>query len=78
MAAGNTVIVFGEQTAGSGAEAEGGESEAVQLVREIVRWARTLGATEIRDLHRHNDITPGRLADRSGGETLHTVFVRLK
>ena len=60
------------------AEAEGGEAEAVQLVREIIRWARTLGATEVRDLHRHNDITPGRLESRSGGETLHTVFVRLK
>lgn len=60
------------------AEDEGGRSDAIALVREIVRWARTLGATEVRDVHRHCDLPPSDIEKKASGEDLHTIFIRLK
>jgi hypothetical protein len=60
------------------AEDEGGAKDAIALVREIVRWAKTMGASEVRDLQIHCDISPGRLQHLVSGERRDEIFVKLK
>lgn len=60
------------------AEDEGGARDAVALIREIVRWAKTMGASEVRNVQVHCDIPPGRLQHSAGGDRRDEIFIRLK
>lgn len=61
------------------ADDQGGASDAAALVREIVRWAKTMGASEVRHLSDHADIPPGRLKEAiTGAEYRQEVVVKIK
>jgi hypothetical protein len=58
---------------------EGGALDAIRLFREIVRWAKGLGATEVRNCQAHSDVPPGRIREQiTGGDRREEIFIRLK
>ena len=63
----------------SSEERELGERECVQLLREIVRWAKTLGADEIHRLSEFCDLAPSAIVRGiSGSEKREEIIVRIR
>lgn len=71
------VFIIHADRSKANSEDEGGASDAVHLIREIVRWGKTLGASEVRNIQAHCDVPPGRIRHHVQGETRSEVFLRL-
>lgn len=60
-------------------EREAGERDCVLLIREIVRWSKTLGAEEIRGLTDFCDLSPTQLLHEvSSSERRDEIVVRIR
>jgi hypothetical protein len=57
---------------------EVGERECLLLLREIVRWAKTLGADEVQRLSENCDVMPSVIAKLPGGERRDEIIVRVR
>lgn len=63
----------------SSEDREVGERECVLLLREIVRWAKTLGADEVHRLSDFCDLSPSKIEKSlAGGEKREEVIVRIR
>lgn len=73
------MVLFCIHSEASKPEREDAERDCVRLMREIVRWAKTLGAEEMRGLTDFCDLNPSELLRHIGGsERRDELFVRIR
>lgn len=73
------MVLFCLHSEASKPERQDAERDCVRLVREIVRWAKTLGAEEVRGLTDFCDLNPSQLLhDVGGSERRDELFVRIR
>jgi hypothetical protein len=62
----------------TGEDKQVGASECVLLLREILRWAKTLGADEVYRLNEFCDVMPSVIEKLPGGERRDEIIVRIR